>query len=79
MVGASSSGKSTFASKLAKIENSFVASGEKIKAELYGEKANPGNWVEIHDRIEELVSEACGMPVILDRTHYLYSHRIFSC
>jgi hypothetical protein len=75
MVGAPASGKSTFASKLAKTENAFVVSGDEIRAELYGEEANQGNWVQIHDRIEELVSEACGMPVILDGTHYLASYR----
>jgi predicted kinase len=75
MIGCPASGKSTFASKLAKTENAFIVSGDEIRAELYGEEANQGNWVEIHDRIEELVSEACGMPLILDGTHYLSSYR----
>jgi predicted kinase len=75
MIGCPAAGKSTFASKLAKTENAFIVSGDEIRAELYGEEANQGNWVEIHDRIEELVSEACGMPVILDGTHYLSSYR----
>ena len=75
MIGAPGSGKSTFATKLAETENAFVVSGDEVRAELYGEEAGQGDWVEIHDRIEELVSEACGMPVILDGTHYLSSYR----
>ena len=75
MVGAPGSGKSTFASELAESENAFVISGDDIRAELYGSADIQGNWVEIQDRIEELVSEACGMPVILDGTHYRASYR----
>jgi len=75
MVGAPGSGKSTHAHKLAQIENAVVISGDDIRAELYGSADIQGNWVEIQDRIEELVSEACGMPVILDGTHYRASYR----
>jgi predicted kinase len=75
MVGAPGAGKSTLATQLAENENAFVISGDEIRAELYGNEANQGNWEEIHDRIEELVSEAVGTPVILDGTHYLSSYR----
>jgi predicted kinase len=75
MVGAPGAGKSTFASKLAETENAFVISGDEIREELYGGEAGQGQWTEIHDRIEELVSEAVGTPVILDGTHYLSSYR----
>lgn len=69
MVGAPGSGKSTYAAKLADIENAVVISGDDIRAELYGSPIVQGNWSEIWDRIEELVFESCGMPVILDGTH----------
>jgi predicted kinase len=75
MVGAPGAGKSTFASKLAETENAFVISGDDIRTELYGKEAGQGQWAEIHDRIEELVSEAVGTPIILDGTHYLSSYR----
>lgn len=75
MIGAPGSGKSTAASKLAESENAFVISGDDVRAELYGSADIQGNWAEIHDRIEELVSEACGSPVILDGTHYRASYR----
>jgi len=75
MVGAPGAGKSTLATKLAEDENAFVISGDEVRAELYGNAANQGNWEEIHDRIEELVSEAVGVPVVLDGTHYLSSYR----
>jgi predicted kinase len=75
MVGAPGAGKSTLATQLAENENAFVISGDEVRAELYGDAANQGNWEEINDRIEELVSEAVGTPVILDGTHYLSSYR----
>jgi predicted kinase len=75
MVGAPGAGKSTLATRLAENENAFVISGDEVRAELYGDAANQGNWEEINDRIEELVSEAVGTPVILDGTHYLSSYR----
>jgi len=75
MIGAPGSGKSTYASKLAETVNAFIVSGDDIRAELYGSAEIQGNWAEIHDRIEELVSEASGMPVILDGTHYRASYR----
>lgn len=75
MIGAPGSGKSTLAKELAESENAFVVSGDDVRDELYGSADIQGNWSEIHDRIEELVSEACGMPVILDGTHYRAAYR----
>lgn len=75
MVGAPGAGKSTLAAKLAESENAFVISGDEIRAELYGDSTVQGKWEEIHDRIEELVSESVGTPVVLDGTHYLASYR----
>jgi predicted kinase len=75
MCGAPGSGKSTYAKKLAQIENAVIISGDDIRAELYGSAEVQGNWTEIWDRIEELVSESCGVPVILDGTHYRKDYR----
>lgn len=75
MVGAPGSGKSTYAAKLAEQESAIIISGDDIRAELYGNASIQGQWVEIHDRIETLVSEANGKPVILDGTHYRSSYR----
>ena len=75
LVGAPGAGKSTLASRIEKETNAVIVSGDEVRAELYGDEANQGNWVEIHDRIEELVSEAVGCPLIMDGTHYLSSYR----
>ena len=75
LVGAPGSGKSTRAAKLAETENAFIIEGDKIREELYGSAEIQGNWVEIWDRIDELVSESCGMNVVLDGTHYLRRYR----
>jgi predicted kinase len=75
MVGAPGSGKSTHAAKLAEIENAYVISGDDVREELYGSAEIQGNWVEIWNRIDELVSESCGMNVVLDGTHYLRRYR----
>ena len=75
MVGAPGAGKSTLATQIEKAENAVVISGDEIRAELYGNAAIQGKWEEIHDRIEEIVSESCGVPVVLDGTHYLTSYR----
>jgi predicted kinase len=75
MVGAPGAGKTTHAKKLAEIENAYIISGDDVRAELYGSAEIQGNWFEIWDRIDELVSESCGMPVILDGTHYRKDYR----
>jgi predicted kinase len=75
MVGAPGAGKSTFANALADSENAFIISGDNVRAELYGSEQTQGDWIDIQERIEELVSESCGIPVILDGTHYRSSYR----
>ena len=75
MVGAPGAGKSTYAAKLAQKENAVIISGDDVRAELYGSAEIQGNWGEIWDRIDELVSESCGMSVILDGTHYRKDYR----
>jgi predicted kinase len=75
MCGAPGSGKSTYAKKLAQIENAVIISGDDVRTELYGSAEVQGNWTEIWDRIDELVSESCGMNVVLDGTHYKRSYR----
>jgi predicted kinase len=68
MVGAPGSGKTTYAHELADSENAVVISGDDIRSELYGSAEIQGDWAEIWDEIDTRVSEACGMPVILDGT-----------
>ena len=75
MVGAPGSGKSTYAAKLAETENAVVISGDDVRAELYGSADIQGDWAEIWDRIDTLVSESCGMSVILDGTHCRADYR----
>jgi predicted kinase len=75
LIGAPGAGKSTLAADLAESENAVVISGDAVREELYGDAAIQGQWSEIADRIDELVSESCGLPVILDGTHYLASYR----
>lgn len=68
MVGAPGSGKTTYAHELADSENAVVISGDDVRSELYGDAGIQGDWAEIWDEIDTRVSEACGMPVILDNT-----------
>jgi predicted kinase len=75
MVGAPGAGKSTYAKKLSETENAFVISGDDIRAELFGSAEIQGDWGQIWERIDELVSESCGMPIILDGTHYRKDYR----
>lgn len=75
MVGAPGSGKSTYAAKLAQTENAVILSGDDIRTDLYGSDKTQGDWGEIWDRIDQLVSESCGMPVILDGTHCRKDYR----
>jgi predicted kinase len=75
MVGAPGAGKSTFANTLANNEDALIVSGDNVRAELYGSANTQGDWVDIQERIEELVSEFCGKTVILDGTHYRSSYR----
>ena len=75
MVGAPGSGKTTYAKELADSKNAVIISGDDVRAELYGSWEIQGSWGEIWERIDELVSESCGMPVILDGTHARKDYR----
>jgi predicted kinase len=75
LVGPPGSGKSTYAAKLAETENAVIISGDDIRSELYGSAEIQGDWGEIWNRIDELVSESCGMSVILDGTHCRKDYR----
>jgi predicted kinase len=75
LVGPPGSGKSTYAAKLAETENAVIISGDDIRSELYGSAEIQGDWGEIWERIDELVSESCGMSVILDGTHVRKDYR----
>ena len=75
MVGAPGSGKTTYAKELADSKNAVVISGDDVRAELYGSADIQGNWSEIWERIDELVSESCGMSIILDGTHCRKDYR----
>jgi predicted kinase len=76
MVGAPGAGKSTAARKLAKEYNAVIVCGDEIRRELYGDAANQGNWVEIHDKIVEQLEENVGKSVIVDGTHFNSSYRV---
>ena len=75
MVGAPGAGKSTYAAKLAKLENAVVISGDDVRTELYGSADIQGDWGEIWDRIDDLVADAGGCPLILDGTHCRKDYR----
>ena len=75
MVGAPGSGKTTYANELADSKNAVIISGDDVRAELYGSADIQGNWSEIWERIDELVSESCGMSIILDGTHCRKDYR----
>jgi protein phosphatase len=75
LVGAPGAGKSTYAKKLAQANNAVIISGDDIRSELFGSAEIQGNWAEIWSRIDELVSEAGGVPIVLDGTHYREDYR----
>jgi predicted kinase len=77
LVGIPGAGKSTYAKKLAQIENAVIICGDDIRTELETSGVSDPCWVEIWDFVEEKVAEAaeCGRNVILDGTHVGASHR----
>lgn len=75
MIGAPGSGKSTYAEKLAIKENAVIISGDDIRAELFGSASIQGNWGEIWERVDEIVSENCSRSIILDGTHCRKDYR----
>jgi predicted kinase len=76
MVGAPGSGKSTHVSKLLSLHpDAVVISGDEIRAELYGNADIQGNYVEIHDRMLEILEESVGRTIVMDGTHYKAAYR----
>ena len=75
MVGAPGSGKSTAAKTIAYNNNCHLISGDDIREEIYGDASVPGDWPEVADRQEEILSECCGMNVILDEPHHKRQYR----
>ena len=77
LVGIPGAGKSTYAKKLAQIENAVIISGDLLRHELETSGVSDPCWVEIWDFVEEKVAEAaeCGRNVILDGTHVGSQHR----
>ncbi len=75
LIGIPGAGKSSYAKKLAETENAVIISGDDIRSELYGSAEIQGDWGEIWGRVEELVIESCGVPVVLDGTHCRKDYR----
>ena len=77
LIGQPASGKTTLAKALAPLLTgpgetpALVLSTDVIRAEVFGDAAVQGPWVDIqqqlHQRIQEAV--AAGIPVIIDATH----------
>lgn len=80
LVGAPGSGKSTYAERLANHHNAAVICYDDIRARLYGSPEVQGSWSEIWEAVEEAVSETCGIPLVIDGTHFRkdYRHEILS-
>ena len=77
MCGPQGAGKSHQAGELVLRENATLISGDAIKAELFGSAEIQGDWVRIHNRVEEYVEECAGLnlTVILDGTYHKKSYR----
>lgn len=75
MVGVPGAGKTTYAEKLSKSDNSAIISGDKIREELYGSWEVVGNWGEIWEAIDDAVAGAVGGNVIIDGTHHRPEYR----
>ncbi len=76
MVGAPGSGKSTHVAKLLELHpDAVVISGDEIRAELYGNADIQGNYVEIHDRMLEILEESVARTIVMDGTHYKAAYR----
>ena len=76
MVGAPGAGKSTYVGKILKDHaRSVVICGDEIRKELYGDADIQGNYLQIHDRMLEMLDENVGETIILDGTHYRARYR----
>jgi predicted kinase len=77
LIGPPGSGKSVQAGEIVLRENANIVNGDSIREGLYGDASIQGNWVDIHNKIEEYVAECAGLgvPVILDGTHCKRTYR----
>ena len=77
LIGQPASGKTTLAKALAPLLTSpgeppaLVLSTDVIRAEVFGDAAVQGPWVDIQQRLHQRIQEAvaAGIPVIVDATH----------
>jgi len=77
LIGQPASGKTTLAKALAPLLTgpgdapALVLSTDVIRAEVFGDAAVQGPWVDIQQRLHERIQEAvaAGTPVIVDATH----------
>ncbi len=77
LIGPPASGKTTLARTLARLLTSpgeppaLVLSTDAIRAEVFGDAAVQGPWVDIQQRLQQRLIEAvvAGIPVIIDATH----------
>ncbi len=77
LIGQPASGKTTLARALAPLLTSpgeppaQVLSTDAIRAEVFGDAAVQGPWVDIQQRLHQRIQEAvaAGIPVIVDATH----------
>jgi predicted kinase len=77
LIGQPASGKTTLAKVLAPLLTApgdppaVLLSTDAIRAEVFGDAAVQGPWVEIQQRLHQRIQEAvgAGLPVIVDATH----------
>ena len=77
LIGPPASGKSTLARTLAPLltavgkSPALVLSTDAIRAEVFGDAAVQGPWIDIQQRLQQRLIEAvaAGIPVIIDATH----------
>jgi predicted kinase len=77
LIGQPASGKTTLAKALAPLLTApgeppaLVLSTDAIRAEVFGDAAVQGPWVDIQQRLHQRIQEAvaAGIPVIVDATH----------
>jgi predicted kinase len=77
LIGQPASGKTTLAQALAPLLTApgeppaVVLSTDAIRAEVFGDAAVQGPWVDIQQRLHQRIQEAvaAGIPVIVDATH----------
>ncbi|MEA5414147.1 AAA family ATPase [Synechococcus sp. BA-132 BA5] len=77
LIGPPASGKTTLARALAPLLTSpdeppaLLLSTDAIRAEVFGDAAVQGPWIDIQQRLQQRLTEAvaAGIPVIVDATH----------